>query len=238
MTLSSSGFPQLGLPLKIRQEATFDNFFCQPDSVRGQVVAALNRFPLSDTLIYVWGSSGVGANHLLQATCNNVLTKGYRTQYLPLAEMAAFDPDTLTHSLEQVDLVALEGIDSVVNNPAWEEALFRLFNRVRDMGNHLLVTANQSAYQMEFCLPDLKSRLCSGLTFHLEAYSDEDKCEILRFRGEILGLEISRDTAGYILKRGSRELGELMVMLNVLDKASLESQRKITIPFIKQVMQW
>lgn len=233
-----SRFPQLGLPLKIRQEATFDNFFCSPGSVREQVVSALNGFPLPDTLIYIWGSPGIGANHLVQAACNNLLASGYRAQYLPLAELVEFDPESLTSSLEEVDLVALEGIEAVVNNGPWEEALFRLFNRVRDLGNHLLVTANESAYQMDFSLQDLKSRLCSGLTFHLSSYSDEEKIEILRFRGEILGLEISADAAGFILKRGSRELGELMNTLNFLDKASLESQRKLTIPFIKQVMQW
>jgi DnaA family protein len=231
-------FPQLGLPLKIRQETTFNNFFNEPDSARGQVVEALSRFPFSDTLIYLWGQTGAGANHLIQACCNQLLSQGFRAQYLPLAELVQFDPESLISSLEEVDLVAIEGLEEVVADSAWEEALFRLFNRIRDLGNHLLVTANQSPYQMDFTLQDLKSRLCSGLTFHLEPYTDDEKIEILRFRGDLLGLEISGDTAGFILRRGDRDLDDLMDTLSVLDRASLESQRKVTIPFIKQVMHW
>ena len=87
-------------------------------------------------------------------------------------------------------------------------------------------------------LPDLASRLTSGITFHFASYGDADKIAILRFRAARLGFDLTDDVAGYILNRCSRELDDLMAVLQRLDAASLEAKRRITIPFVKTIFGW
>jgi DnaA family protein len=46
------------------------------------------------------------------------------------------------------------------------------------------------------------------------------------------------DVAGFIMRRAPRRLGDLLSILDTLDENSLQAQRRLTIPFVKTVMQW
>lgn len=243
---------QLGLPLSLRNEATFANFLAEAGSPRDQVVRLLRDradAPLGgETAIYLWGAEGTGCNHLLQATCHHYSHRGRGAQYLPLGElrdMAAgaqgledLDPESLLADLEYQPLVCLSGLEAVAGDRAFEIALFSLFNRIREQGNLLLVGADRGPRELPLLLPDLQSRLASGLVFHLPPYSLEEKSAILRFRAARLGIELGDEVAGFILNRGERSLDTLMGYLARLDRASLRAQRRVTVPFVKAVFGW
>jgi DnaA family protein len=229
--------PQLNLALSLKDEATFDNFLAPADSVRAQACGALLN-PGGENLIYLWGSADSGRCHLLQAACHHQLHNNSAAQYLPLAEIAGLDPQALLASLDELPLVCLEGLEAVADNLGWEKALFNLFNGIKARGGLLVVTANCAPRDLPLGLPDLKSRLASGLTYHLRAYTDSEKLAIVRFRAGRLGLDMSEEAAGFILNRGERGLEDLLARLRQLDVASLRAQRRVTIPFIKALFHW
>lgn len=144
----------------------------------------------SDELIYLWGQPGVGRSHLLQAACLRVEERGELAVYLPLAEVAEYGP-ALLDNLEQSELVCLDDLDAVAGDATWEEALFHLFNRLRDAGRRLLLAADASPRELAIKLPDLQSRLSLALVFQLQQLSDEDKLRALQLRasrrGELAG---------------------------------------------------
>lgn len=230
---------QLSLALSLRDEATFDNFLAPSGSARAQVSQMLQgRLYQDEHFAYIWGGRGSGASHLLQASCHMALASGGGAQYLPLEDMAGFDPGDILESLEKLSLVCIQDINRVEGMANWEEALFTLFNKMRDRRRMLVVSADRAPRQLALVLPDLQSRLASGLTYHLAPYSDGDKADILRFRGARLGLDMGEEVAAFIVNRGSRELGQLMVYLQQLDVASLAARRRLTIPFVKEVFGW
>jgi DnaA family protein len=51
-------------------------------------------------------------------------------------------------------------------------------------------------------------------------------------------LQLGDDVIRYLMHHGSRNMAHLLVTLDKLDVASLSAQRKITVPFVKQVMNW
>lgn len=235
---SPSAPQQLSLGVLLNDDATFANFYAAESAANAQVITALKR-QLSDDgepLIFLWGGPGVGISHLLQAACHNAEQQGLAVQYLPLAEMVGFAPDHLLEGMDEFDLVCLDDLHTVVGQPHWEQALFNLFNRMRDCGHRLLMGAEQGPHLLPVALADLRSRLNWGLTFQLQPMTDDEKKAALQLRAKVRGLELSDEVGLFILHRAPRDLSELFNVLDRLDSASLAEQRRLTIPFVKQVL--
>ena len=227
---------QLPLGVGIRDDATFDSFL--PGDNAGAVVALKQQLKRSDEpLVYLWGNEETGRSHLLQAACHAASDLEMRSLYVPLTQLGHFPPLMLEDS-EQLDLLALDDIDAVVGRKRWEEGLFHCFNRIRDAGKRMVVSAPCAPRQLEIRLADLASRLGWGMTFHLTPSSDEQRCEALTLRATLRGMQLPSDVARYILHRGPRRLSELFNVLDRLDVASLSAKRKLTIPFVREALGW
>ncbi|MGD8174669.1 DnaA regulatory inactivator Hda [Marinimicrobium sp. ARAG 43.8] len=229
---------QLSLGISLNDEATFANFYVTEASANARTLSLLRAQAAGEgeSFLYVWGAPGVGLTHLLQAAGHEAQDLGQSIQYLPLYDVAGFAPDALLEGLEHLDLVCLDGLDAVAGHPAWEEALFHLFNRIRDAQKRLLVAAVQGPQELPVALPDLRSRLHWGITCQVQALSDHEKERALRLRAHRRGMELGEEVAHYILQRIPRDTNELFCCLQRLDHASLAEQRKLTIPFVKKVL--
>lgn len=227
---------QLTLPVVIRDDARFANYHAGPNE---QIVQSLQQqwTTSGEPFIYLWGASGVGCSHLLQAACHYAEGLGHHSVYLPLDELVDIGPGVL-ESMEQLPLVALDNLQVIAGNEEWEEAIFHLFNRIRDRQSHLLIAANANPQQLGIRLPDLTSRLSWGMVYQVGALADEEKVLALLLRAHRRGLNLTDDVARYILTRGPRDSQALFDLLERLDQASLTAQRKLTIPFIKAEMGW
>ena len=71
-----------------------------------------------------------------------------------------------------------------------------------------------------------------ALIFQLHGLSDEDKLRALQLRASRRGLHLTDEVGRFILNRGSRSMNSLFDLLEQLDRASLQAQRKLTIPFL------
>lgn len=225
---------QLTLRLSPQEIYRFDNFlFAKPET--GQ---ALDSFCQLDSLnfLYLCGEEGTGKTHLLIACAEKVQQQGFRVIYLSLAELIQTAQPAVLQSLEQADLLCLDDLEAVAGKPEWEEALFHCFNRLHDAQGHLLIATENNPANIQIDLPDLRSRLATGLVYQLTTMSDEQKQQALMLQSQSRGLTMSEDVAQYLLRRYGRDMPALMAVLQQLDKASLQAKRKLTIPFIRQVL--
>lgn len=225
---------QLPLGIGLRDDASFDNFLTTGNE---QVVATLREQDTQNPIIYVWGSTSSGKTHLLQAWCRAQLAQGCSVAYLPLAQYAELLPE-MCEGLEQLDAVCIDDVDAIAGMTRWEEALFHLYNRMRDAGKRLLFAAKAKPNHTGLHLADLVSRLNAALMLGVAPLDDEAKRQVLQLRSLARGMEMSDEAAQFILRHYPRDLSNLLAMLDTLDHASLAAQRRLTIPFIKQVMQW
>ena len=230
---------QLSLGMRLRDDATFANYYPGANAVAlGYVEHACEaEDQWMDAVLYIWGSAGVGRSHLLQAACLRVEERGGRALYLPLAELSEYDPNVLD-DVEACDLLCLDDIQAVVGQAHWEEALFHAFNRLRDAGKQLLIAADAAPRELSIKLPDLQSRLSLALVFQLHELSDDDKLRALQLRASRRGLQLPDDVGRFILSRSERSMTVLFETLEQLDRASLQAQRKLTIPFLKEALGW
>lgn len=226
-------FRQLALNIRLRDDATFDNFYSKDNQ---QLIAHLRNLSGGNEgqFTYIWGKSGCGRSHLLQACCQAANEHGLSSIYLPLSA-TELSPQVL-EDLEVMQLLCLDDIHSIAGQHQWEEAVFHVFNKLLDQKQLLLVSADTAPFTLPINLPDLKSRLSSGITFQIRPLSDDQKLTALRLRAKARGLYLSFEAGKFLLNRYARDTTNLFAVLDKLDQASLSAQRKLTIPFIKSVL--
>ncbi len=224
---------QLPLGIKLPDSSSFENYFPAENLA---VVEALQHSVLEngEQFIFLWGAAGVGKTHLLQASCRAVSDQEGAASYLPLAHVRELEPAVL-EGLEEMSLVCIDDLDAIVGDDKWEQALFHLYNRLRDSHTHLVMTANTNPNTLDIQLPDLQSRLNWGLTMQLQGLDDDSKLGALQLRASHRGFELPQAVGRYLLKHIPRDMPSLFGMLDQLDEASLAEQRKLTIPFVKKV---
>lgn len=227
---------QIPLSVALQDDARFANFY---SSENEPVVHALQQQWQStgESFLFLAGPEGVGKSHLLQASCHFADGLGYSSVYIPLNELKEYGPSVL-EGLEAMSLVALDHLDAVVEEQSWQVGLFHLFNRIIDNGGRLIVAAQHNPAALTISLADLKSRMSWGAVYAVHPLSDEEKCAALQMRAEKRGFSLNQEVARFLLSREQRDMASLLTSLDRLDHASLASQRKLTIPFVKETLDW
>lgn len=225
---------QLPLNIQLRIDSTFSSFYPGENE---ETVKALTRLAsgLDEPFLYLWGRNGSGKSHLLQATCAAANQINVPAVYLPLSEWQHLSP-LMLQDLEKIPLVCLDDIHSISSQSIWEEALFHAFNQIKATGTRLLIAAESSPLNLNIKLPDLKSRLAWGITYQLHSLNDDDKLNALILRAKMRGLTLNKTVGQFLLNHCPRDTIELFNTLEVLDNASLAKQRRLTVPFVKEVL--
>jgi dnaA regulatory inactivator hda len=229
--------PHFQLPLPIHQsdDETLENFYAENNLLLLNSLQK-NFLQLHQQFFYLWGNKGSGKSHLLKGVCQHYLAQQRPALYVPLNKAQYFSPAVL-ENLEQQALVCLDDLQAVIGNAEWEVAIFDLINRVRETGRTLLImSADQSPANLPVQLPDLASRLTWGEVYQLTPLNDHQKIEVLQKAAYQRGIELPDETANFLFKRLERDMKTLFNALEKLDQASLQAQRKLTIPFVKEIL--
>lgn len=234
MVVSHGG--QFPLRIRLRDEARFVNFQAGRNAA---VVARLREWLATSSAgpLLLCGDAGAGKSHLLNAACLSFEQEGLEALYLSLSEAAALAPEAL-EGFECFDLVCLDELEALPGTLEWQEALLHLYNRILDGGGHLLIASRTPPASDDWLLADLASRLRAVPVLQLALPRDEDRHAMLTARASSRGLILPDEVAGYILRRAPRDTGRLLGILDQLDEASLQHQRRLTVPFVKHILGW
>jgi DnaA family protein len=222
---------QLALPLKLQDHAVFESFLPTGNEA---LIAYLQDLVDARNGPGCWISGGkaTGKTHLLQAVCER---GGDSAQFVPLGTIAAAGPDIID-GLQARTFVCLDDIDRVAGDEAWEFGLFSLLNALTDAGGVLVCAAAAAPRECGFRLADLQSRLGRLPAFQLRPLEEADRAEALRLRARHRGLELPSETASYLLTHGKRDMASLYGVLDKLDSEALRAKRRLTVPFVKEVL--
>ncbi|MGB5132731.1 MAG: DnaA regulatory inactivator Hda [Steroidobacteraceae bacterium] len=228
---------QLPLGVQLGVSMRFETYH---EGANGAALAGLRQLARetgrSSSALWVHGPAGVGKTHLLQACCAFAGQRGLTSAYLPLQASKDLVPGLLA-GLERVDLVALDDVDAIAGHAAWEQALFTLYNELMEQGGRLACSAQLPPAGVAFNLPDLASRLSACVVHRLQPITERDQGPALRRRAEHRGLELPDETLSYLTRRAPRDFATLCRLLDELDTEALAAQRRLTVPFVRQVLE-
>ena len=226
---------QIPLPIRLDVHARFSTF-----------VAGENRIVLDHLLgisasqraqiLWIWGPSSSGKSHLLQALCASENDLGRSTIYLPMKD-SGLPGSGVLDGLETLDLVAIDDVEQIAGVSDWEHALFVLYNELLTQEGCLLMTASRPPGVIAFSLPDLASRAAGAVVYYLEPLGEDAALVALKEHASCRGLELPDTSAHYLMRHVERNMSALCGSLEKLDMASMVSQRRLTVPFIRDVLE-
>jgi len=153
--------------------------------------------------------------------------------YVPLGPGRFDSPDVLD-GLDSMDLLAIDDVDRVAGDGAWERALFAVFEAFAIDRGGLLLGASARPAETPFALPDLASRAAATTVYRLEPLDDEARIDALVDLAHRRGLEIDESAARFLLERIERDMHAVRHWLDKLDQASLAARRRLTTRFIAE----
>jgi DnaA family protein len=222
---------QLPLSLRIPDRAVFGSFLPGPNL---EVLEHVRQLAVGGSgFTWLCGPPGSGKTHLLQAACAAASVAG-PAGYLPLAELASLGPGVLEGM--QLPCLCLDDLDRVIGKEDWERALFGLWHEIQDGQGRLLVAAQTPPALMSFRLPDLASRFAASTVLLLRALDEAEQQEALQLRARVRGVELPPEVSRWLQRHFPRDMHRLYALLDTLDEAALVQQRRLTVPFIRQVL--
>lgn len=225
---------QLPLGVRLAETARFDSYVAGPNR---QLVELLSG-PMPPRVLWLWGRRGAGKTHLLQAACAAVGERGRSAAYLDFETVQS--PARL-EGFDSLGLVCLDGLERVSTDPAWNAAIFRLHTLMLDappqQPGRLYVASTAPPASLRFQLPDLRSRLLAAAVHHIHEIAEDDRITVLEQRARGRGLDLPRESAAWLVRHLPRDLHTLCDALDRLDHAALVAQRRLTVPFLRQVLE-
>ena len=221
---------QIPLDVSLSEYMTFETFYLGPNK---SVVDSL--WDEKNQLIWLAGLEGFGKTHLLHAFINSHEHENKKVLYLPMSESQDFTPDILDN-LAQYDLVAIDDIENIIGDMTWEEQLLKFYEDSYSTRNKILITAHDTPKGLNFLLPDLSSRFNLALIERLRPMNEDEMIKAILIHSKARGFDLPEDSAKYLINRVPRDVSVLIDMIKLLDYESLSMQRKLTIPFIKTVL--
>jgi DnaA family protein len=225
--------PQLPLALHLASHASFHTFVGGGNGAALRHIEALAAGTTGGAL-WLRGAAGSGKSHVLQAACRAADRAGRRAMYLPLGALDA--APGLLAGLDALDFLALDDVPRVAGDPAWEPGLFRVLNEFQTGPRGLLMAAAVMPADAGFALRDLASRAAGAVVYRLQPLTDEEQIEALLQHARHRGLELERAAARFLHARLPRDMRVLCEWLERLDSASLAAQRRLTLPFVREML--
>ena len=218
---------QMLLDLGPEKPQTLDTFVIGQNAELSQLLLLfaqrMQAMP-GERFVYIWGEAGAGKTHLLRALATDASAR-----YIPAG---APEHDYLFD--ESVNLYLMD--DCQLLSPDTQIAAFALFNQVRE-NNALLVSAGDKPPAGLALREDLRTRLGWGLIYQVQGLTDEEKIAALTQTAQARGITLSPGVLPYLITHFRRDMRSLSAMLDALDQYSLETQRPITLPLLRSLLQ-
>ena len=220
---------QIALDIGLAGAPSLANFFSGPNE------AALRHLQLwagsptrSPVPTYLWGTPGSGKTHLLKAVRESLREQGASAGWMDATqpEPPAFD--------ERWALVLMDDVH--LYTPVQQHAAFAWFVQAQALQRGVLAAGSAAPAHLKL-REDLRTRLGWGHIFELHVLSEPERRAVLRQAADARGVFLPDEVMDFILHRFSRDLGSLMQLLEHLDAYALQTQRAVTIPLVKSMLE-
>ena len=217
---------QLTLDVRPAPRPSFENFVAGANAELLMRLRGLHEVAAGES-IYLWGATGSGRSHLLQAAVA-AYAKEAKAVYIRASEVREDLP------AEEGLLLAIDDVEQLA--PAAQIALFRCHNLLREKKSRLLLSASAPPLKLNL-REDLRTRLGQALIFEVKPLTDEEKAATLATHAHNRGMRIAPELVNYLLRHVKRDLPSLMAVLDALDDISLEQKRPLTLPLLRDTLE-
>jgi len=223
---------QLTFPWNKSFHSSFEGFYIDPKNK--QLISILENISINENM-YIYGLKNSGKTYLLQSLCNKYSKNDKSSLFLPLMDVTKYGVEIID-SIENMDLVCIDGLEAVSQNKEWEIGLFNLINNAQQTGCRLVFTSSSEEGAINFSLADLDSRIRKFQSHEIFPISDDHLLKALKKITNLRSISLGEKEAQYLITYTKRNIADLIIILESLDQLSMENKRRITIPLIKELL--
>lgn len=249
-TLTQAVGPAQDLDSQLNPKQTFSNFIegisnKLPRSI-GQAIA---EKPNQQTFnpLFIYGPSGVGKTHLVNAIGTRLkeLHPEKRVLYLSAHLFQVQFTDSVRnntfndfmHFYQSIDVLIIDDIQEMIGLEKTQYAFFHIFNHLRQNGRQIILTSDRPPVSMQGMQDRLLTRFKSGLLAELEKPEMQLRKDILRSKIKHDGLQIPEDVIDYISQNVSNSVRELEGVIHSLLAYSVVYNKDVDLDFAQSIIQ-
>ncbi|MEN9712980.1 MAG: DnaA regulatory inactivator Hda [Pseudomonadota bacterium] len=224
---------QIALDIGLTAGPSLTNFLAGPNQAALQHITLwANNDRRSPVPTYLWGESGCGKTHLLRAVQAVLREHGAQVGWM---DASVSEPGVFQDAWRVILLDDVHAYGAVQ-----QQAAFNWFVNAMTPsdGQQRWVLAAGAVPPSDLQMrEDLRTRLGWGHVFQLHVLNESERRAVLRQQADERGVFLSDEVMDFMLNRFSRDLGSLIQLLDQLDGYALQTQRAITIPLLKSMLE-
>lgn len=237
----------------LQEEYTFDTFIPGDNSnfaYNASIAVAKNPGKQYNPIL-LYGGSGLGKTHLMQAIGNYIYNNGGEKLKICYVSAETFTNEftvsikegktnAFKNKYRNLDVLLLDDIHFLQNKEQTQEELFYTFNALHEKKAQMVFTCDRPIKEIKNMAARLVSRLANGLCIDLQPPSYETRVAILQKKIDLMDKTLSQDIVEYIAKNIETNVRDLEAALNkVFGYADLVEKKpdlEITKHLLKDVM--
>lgn len=206
--------------------------------------AALNRPGITYNPLFIYGDTGRGKTHLIQAIGNQFKKQyqGRKVFYLTSEKFVVDYTDSVQagtanrfkDKYRQYDLLIMDDVQFLSKKDKTQEELFHLFNALHDTNKQIIFSSDRAPSSIPDIAERLKGRLASGMAVDISEPDPESRMAIVQKKAAMHGIMLSDEVIEYIATTLSGSIRELEGMVNSI---VCHAQVKGSAPDIAEVRQ-
>jgi len=228
---------------------TFDNFVVGDSNqfaYSSCLAVAKNPFDTKYNPLIIYGNTGLGKTHLIQAIGNHILINypTIRVLYSTSENFANNFIDSLKNNsmnefvqfYRNVDVLLIDDIQFFQNKGKIQEHFFHTFNTLHQAGKQIVLTSDKQPKDLKDLDERLISRFQWGLLVDIQPPELETRIAITKMKSEKEGLELPQDVVEFIAQNVTSNVREIEGVIVSLIAQVAFGNKKPSIDLVREIL--
>ncbi len=216
---------------RVRPDYTFENMAVSSSNQLAFVSASTVAKKLGETYnpLFIYGPTGVGKTHLMQAIANAVYAKSPNKKILyttseeftneVVEAIRTNNTGNMKKKFRELDLLIIDDIQFVAGKEKIQEELFHTFNTLVDKAAQIVLSSDRPPAEIKQVEKRLLSRFSGGLTVDIESPDFELRTAILLIKAKKYGVSLNMEIAKMIAQKNQDVRGLEGILLRIVTQA-------------------
>ena len=235
----------------------FDNFVVGSNSelaYAGAMAVAKNPGKTTYNPLFIYGNSGVGKTHLLQAIGHFVLDKGLKVKYFTTEEFVndfvkavasglnkeqnskSYKMNNLRQKYRNCDVLLIDDIQFIENKKQTQVEIFNTFESLYNSGKQIVFASDRPPSALNLFTDRLKTRFAGGLLVDIQPPELETRMAILQNLSDEENMQLSNEIITFLAENYCANVRELKGAFNKIKLFFDSTKKELSLESVKKIL--
>ncbi len=196
--------------------------------------------------LFVFGNSGLGKTHVIQAIGNEIKARNPQARVLYVScdnfqrqfQRATFrkELNDFIYFYQTIDVLIVDDIQEIAGKPGTQNVFFNIFNHLKMLGKQIILTADRPPVELEGIDERLITRFKWGLPAELTPPDYSTRLAILRSKSSLMRISVDDEVLKFLAENIKTNVRELEGALTSISANSKLLGTPITLELTRSIM--